>query len=337
LEVTSPSVKICPKCNKEMSEDVVYCPYDGSLLIHKNTENACGKCKKQYDINYKFCPVHGDALSSFNSEPKIIMDEKVLDSIPRSVCPSCGFNSNAEDLSTCPKCGIIISKYKEKNKTLQKEEEILKSIISEMGKEEWECACGISNIKTSQVCSGCGWTKKQTIDYLIKKVEQNKDTLNDNNISNTKDNSRTTQMKQGNKYCRNCGKTVNDGAVSCTACGVPPRLENKYCYNCGATTNPNQAMCLKCGGSMSLADSKNRISAGLLAIFLGGIGIHKFYLGYKKEGIIMLLVSFIGGLLTMGVATIGIGVIAIIEGVTYLTKSDHDFEKIYIIGRKEWF
>ena len=68
MKETSPSGKICRKCNKEMSEDIVYCPYDGSLLIQKYIENACGECNKQYDNKYKFCPVHGDALSSIKLE-----------------------------------------------------------------------------------------------------------------------------------------------------------------------------------------------------------------------------------------------------------------------------
>ncbi len=79
------------------------------------------------------------------------------------------------------------------------------------------------------------------------------------------------------------------------------------------------------------------MAAGLLAIFLGGIGIHKFYLGYAKEGVIMLLVSLIGGVITVGIASIIVGVIALIEGIMYLTKTDEQFEDIYVQGRKGWF
>ena len=189
------SVKICPKCDKEMSKDIVYCPYDGSLLKPKYFENTCGKCNKQYDNTYKFCPIHGDALSNIKTESINTVDEIVLNSFTRSVCPNCGFNNNTIDFSTCPKCGIVISKYKGKKQDIRKEEENIKYTINEMGQEEWECACGISNKKIAQVCGGCGWTKKQVIDYLLNKSKLNKDKLNDNNITNTNDNSGNTRIK----------------------------------------------------------------------------------------------------------------------------------------------
>ncbi len=80
-------------------------------------------------------------------------------------------------------------------------------------------------------------------------------------------------------------------------------------------------------------ESKDKLVAGLLAIFLGTLGIHKFYLGYKKEGITMLLIS----VLTCGIGASVIGIIAFIEGIIYLTKSDEEFEQLYVIGYKGWF
>ena len=79
--------------------------------------------------------------------------------------------------------------------------------------------------------------------------------------------------------------------------------------------------------------AKNHIAAGLLAIFLGSLGIHKFYLGYTKEGVIMLLVS----LLTFGIGLFVMEVIAIIEGVLYLVKTDSEFYYTYELGHKPWF
>lgn len=81
------------------------------------------------------------------------------------------------------------------------------------------------------------------------------------------------------------------------------------------------------------ASEKSKIAAGLLALFLGTLGIHKFYLGYQREGLIMLLVS----LLTFGIGAIVMAVIALIEAIMYLTKSDADFEELYIQGHKGWF
>ncbi len=77
---------------------------------------------------------------------------------------------------------------------------------------------------------------------------------------------------------------------------------------------------------------KEKIPAGVLAILLGSLGIHKFYLGYNKEGLIMLLVS----LLTAGVGAAVMQVIGIVEGVIYLTKSDEDFQNTYVQNYKGW-
>jgi len=78
---------------------------------------------------------------------------------------------------------------------------------------------------------------------------------------------------------------------------------------------------------------KNRVYAGLLAIFLGFFGIHKFYLGYTKAGLIMLIVS----VLTAGYGLIVMAIIGIVEGIIYLKKSNKEFNEIYVLGEKQWF
>jgi TM2 domain-containing membrane protein YozV len=89
------------------------------------------------------------------------------------------------------------------------------------------------------------------------------------------------------------------------------------------------------------ADKK--IAAGICGIVLGGLGIHKFVLGYQQEGIIMLsvyLVSFIIAMITCGIGTPLIfitTVIGIIEGIIYLTKSDEEFVQTYVLNKKPWF
>lgn len=141
-------------------------------------------------------------------------------------------------------------------------------------------------------------------------------------------------------YCKNCGKEVHPQAIACPSCGVPPRLESRFCQNCGTSTQPNQAICTKCGvvvGVNAVAGDKSKIAAGLLGIFLGWIGIHKFYLGYQKEGLTMLLVSILGGIITCGVAMCVMSVIGLIEGIIYLTKSDAEFAQLYVCGHKGWF
>jgi TM2 domain-containing membrane protein YozV len=77
-------------------------------------------------------------------------------------------------------------------------------------------------------------------------------------------------------------------------------------------------------------DVKNKkLVAGLLGILLGWTGAHKFYLGMTTPGIIQLI---------LGVFTCGVGgIIGLIEGIIYLTKSDQDFYQQYIVEKKQWF
>ena len=84
-------------------------------------------------------------------------------------------------------------------------------------------------------------------------------------------------------------------------------------------------------------NTKDHVAAGLLAIFLGSLGIHKFYLGYNTSGFIMLGTSILGGILTLSVASWAIWVIAIVEGIFYLSKSQSEFEQMYVINKREWF
>lgn len=84
---------------------------------------------------------------------------------------------------------------------------------------------------------------------------------------------------------------------------------------------------------------KEKVAAGLLAIFLGALGIHKFYLGGKQQktaGIIMLVVSIVGTCLFL-IGPIVMGIIAFIEGILYLTKDDAEFDSTYGFGDKAWF
>ncbi len=73
--------------------------------------------------------------------------------------------------------------------------------------------------------------------------------------------------------------------------------------------------------------------AGILGILLGSLGIHKFVLGYTKEGVIMLVIT----LVTCGFGAIVTSIIGIVEGIMYLTKSDEEFVNTYITNKKPWF
>jgi len=124
-------------------------------------------------------------------------------------------------------------------------------------------------------------------------------------------------------FCRNCGKELADQAVACVSCGSPPLSGNKFCQSCGAETNPNQEVCLKCGVRLQgfvahapapgIPGAKSKMAAGLLGIFLGGFGVHRFYLGYTGIGVAQIVVTLI---------TCGAGALwGFIEGILILTGS----------------
>ncbi|MGR7812584.1 TM2 domain-containing protein [Lacinutrix undariae] len=84
-----------------------------------------------------------------------------------------------------------------------------------------------------------------------------------------------------------------------------------------------------------------KVMAGILAILLGAFGVHKFVLGYNKEGGILLGVFLLAMVLScVGVGMLFIwipGMIGLIEGIIYLTKSDKEFYNTYQVGKKPWF
>jgi len=79
-----------------------------------------------------------------------------------------------------------------------------------------------------------------------------------------------------------------------------------------------------------------KILAGVLGILLGSFGVHKFILGYSKEGGIMLVLGILG-FFTCGITSAVSGIIGLIEGIIYLTKSDEEFYNTYQAGKKPWF
>lgn len=81
---------------------------------------------------------------------------------------------------------------------------------------------------------------------------------------------------------------------------------------------------------MPEGQGSNRTTIAIVAIvsaFFGGWGIHKFMLGFTNTGLIQILLSCCG---------VG-GLIGLIEGIIYLTKTDEQFYQIYVVEKKQWF
>lgn len=133
-------------------------------------------------------------------------------------------------------------------------------------------------------------------------------------------------------YCRECGeKYLADKAIICVKCGVGKDNGNKYCPECGSSiANPNSEVCLSCGSSLrkkqivqATTQPKQKIIAALFAFFLGGLGIHRFYLGYTTVGIVF-IVLFVLGFITVGITWVITGIWAFIEFILILCGSLKD-------------
>lgn len=94
-------------------------------------------------------------------------------------------------------------------------------------------------------------------------------------------------------------------------------------------------------GLQGAGGDNKKILAGILAIVVGSLGVHKFILGYNKEGFILLgitLLSYLLVCLVIGAFLVWIPpLIGLIEGIIYLTKSDEEFYMTYQVGKKPWF
>lgn len=131
------------------------------------------------------------------------------------------------------------------------------------------------------------------------------------------------------RYCTKCGAVNDDTAQYCVSCQSPlSPVSGGY--------QPMQSVNQGAPGAMTdwkAMGADKKMVAGIVAILLGAFGIHKFLLGYTTEGIIMLVITIV----SCGILAIVPSVIGIVEGIMYLTKSDEEFVRTYIQGRKGWF
>ncbi len=101
----------------------------------------------------------------------------------------------------------------------------------------------------------------------------------------------------------------------------PPPPQHQY----GQPYSPGQY-------NQQVANSK-KLAAGILALFLGEFGVHKFVLGMTGPGLVLLLIT----ICTCGTALPVTWLIGVIEGIIYLTKTDEEFYQTYMVEQKGWF
>ena len=116
-------------------------------------------------------------------------------------------------------------------------------------------------------------------------------------------------------FCKNCGNEIDPNAAICVKCGFQKGAGNQFCSNCGQAVPAGAAVCMNCGYALQTSPvvdpsmQKSKLTAGLLGIFLGGLGIHNFYLGYTGKAIAQIVLSL----------CFGIGAIwGLIEGILIL-------------------
>ncbi len=100
-------------------------------------------------------------------------------------------------------------------------------------------------------------------------------------------------------FCRNCGKELKGTPEICIGCGAKPLAGNSFCQECGAPTTAMAEVCVKCGVRLAKAEEKDispksRLVATLLCFFVGGLGVHRFYIGHIGPGIGILILSILG-------------------------------------------
>mgnify|MGYP006289276505 CR=1 FL=1 len=137
-------------------------------------------------------------------------------------------------------------------------------------------------------------------------------------------------------YCINCGAEIPTDAEVCTECGVNQATElvgshgereadQVYCVDCGHLIYKQAEICPDCGARQpSLGSQKDtdQVAAGVLAILLGGLGVHKFYQGNTRNGVLYLCFFWTGIPAVLG----------LIEGILILIADEDEYERKYADG-----
>jgi hypothetical protein len=164
--------------------------------------------------------------------------------------------------------------------------------------------------------------------------------------------------------CPSCGYDPTIARQHCGSCGASTTGEQPFCHACGASLGVASApvppvasapvavtapapIVPASGAPQAMTVNispppKSRVVAAILAILLSIFAAHKWYLGKKQSALIMnglVLVGFCGGAVLI-VPFLIVPLVAwtsIAEGIIYLTKTDEQFQEIYIVQGRDWF
>lgn len=122
-----------------------------------------------------------------------------------------------------------------------------------------------------------------------------------------------------NNLCPQCGAPVDANAKKCEYCGAAVAQPQQTAQT---QAQPQQVVYVQqntVNNERANWPVKSKIVAGILALLLGGIGVHKFYLGQTTKGIVYLLLCW----------TYIPGILAFIEGIMILCSNDENFQIKY--------
>jgi TM2 domain-containing membrane protein YozV len=98
-----------------------------------------------------------------------------------------------------------------------------------------------------------------------------------------------------------------------------PSFARMCCPDCGAYAIANQVICMHCGSGLTRGVEKKKKTVGLIALFLGGLGVHKFVLGSWGWGILYIVFCWTCIPVIAGVA----------EGIVFLRMDEAAFDRKY--------
>lgn len=130
------------------------------------------------------------------------------------------------------------------------------------------------------------------------------DVLDDERVKSVAEKPRNSRLATFNKFCTGCGELLHQEAVMCPKCGVQQRSARV-----AARPRP-------------VRQTPSKTTAIVLALFLGTLGVHRFYVGQGGIGLIMLLCTLLSGLMLLPVLV----VVNLVEVVVWAFTSEDDWE-----------